>query len=139
MMAVHESGHVLHTWLSGGHVRRIVLPLVGFSRTDVDPDPSPSFVTWGGPIWGCVWPVVGWMIISTTRRPAWPTLRFFVGFCLIANGAYLGAGWAAHSGDARDLVMMGTPRFVLILFGVVTVPAGLWIWHRLGPMSALWQ
>jgi hypothetical protein len=138
MMAVHESGHVLHAWLSGGHVQRVMLPLAGFSRTDVDPNPSPTFVTWGGPIWGCVWPLLAWLVIHLIHRRTWPSFRFFVGFCLIANGAYLGAGWAAHSGDARDLVMMGTPKVVLVAFGAVMVPVGLWIWHRLGPISLLW-
>jgi hypothetical protein len=136
MMAVHESGHVLHAWLSGGHVERVILPLWGFSRTDVFPNPSPTFVTWGGPIWGCVWPLMGWSALRAMRLKPWPAFRFFAGLCLIANGAYLGVGWAVKSGDARDLVMMGTPRALLILFGAVTVPAGLWIWHRLGSISA---
>lgn len=47
MLAVHEAGHVLHAWLSGGQVRRVVIPLVGFSETDVSPNPSPLFVAWG--------------------------------------------------------------------------------------------
>jgi hypothetical protein len=29
MMAVHESGHVLAGMISGGHVRRVVLPMLG--------------------------------------------------------------------------------------------------------------
>ena len=53
MMAVHEFGHVLHAWLSGGTVAKGVLHPLTISRTDVAPDPQPLFVVWGGPIWGC--------------------------------------------------------------------------------------
>jgi hypothetical protein len=139
MMAVHESGHVLHAWLSGGHVQRVILPLLGFSRTDVFPNPSPVFVTWGGPLWGCIWPLLAWAMLALTGRSAWPAFHFFVGFCLSANGAYIGAGWAFRSGDARDLLIMGTPKIEMILFGVIALTAGLYVWHRLGAVRALWQ
>jgi hypothetical protein len=139
MMVVHESGHVLHACLSGGRVQRVILPLLGFSRTDVFPDPDPVFVTWGGPLWGCIWPLVicGSLIVAKRRPPL--TLQFFTGFCLIANGAYLGLGWCLHAGDARDLIMLGTSKYALIAFGIVTVPIGLFIWHRLGSPRAMWR
>ena len=31
----------------------------------------------------------------------------------------------------------GSPPWTLWLFGAVTVPAGLWLWHRLGPHFGL--
>jgi len=37
MMAVHELGHVLHAWASGGVVERVSLPLLSFSRTTINP------------------------------------------------------------------------------------------------------
>ena len=72
MMAVHEFGHVAHAWFSGGHVVRVIVPLLGFSRTDVFPNPSPSFVTWGGPLW---WPVV----VSAAGVPALTAIGFAAG------------------------------------------------------------
>jgi hypothetical protein len=50
---------------------------------------------------------------------------------LIANGAYIGAGSLHGVGDAGDMLRHGSPRWLLVLFGVACVIAGLWIWHRL--------
>ncbi|MEZ6190206.1 MAG: hypothetical protein R3C45_02840 [Phycisphaerales bacterium] len=35
MMVIHEAGHVLGAWTSGGVVSRVNLPLFGFSSTDL--------------------------------------------------------------------------------------------------------
>lgn len=55
------------------------------------------------------------------------------GFCLIANGVYLGIGAIDPVGDARDLIQLGTPRWALVLFGIAAGLPGLWIWHRISP------
>lgn len=130
MMAVHEFGHVLHAWLSGGRVAQVVLHPLAISRTDVAPDPHPLFVVWGGPAWGSVLPVAAWLVLRR-RRYAF-LLRFFAGFCLIANGSYLAAGAIAPVGDARRLLDLGVPAWALLAFGAVTVPSGLRLWHGLG-------
>lgn len=128
MMAIHESGHALAGWFTGGHVVRVVVPLWGFSRTDVSPNPNPVVEVWAGPLWGSIVPLLVWLAI---RRP-WKAWRFFAGFCLIANGSYLAAGWAMHAGDAWELVQFGTPRWVLIVVGGGMSAGGLYIWHLLG-------
>ena len=46
MMAVHEFGHVLGAWITGGRVERVVLHPLRFSRTDLAHNPSPMFVVW---------------------------------------------------------------------------------------------
>ncbi|HQL53817.1 MAG TPA: hypothetical protein PLQ87_03855, partial [Phycisphaerae bacterium] len=100
MMSVHEAGHVLHARITGGKVSRVAIPLWGFSRTDVTPNPHPLFVAWGGPLWGCLLPTV---ILGATRVARMPDRRlplFFAGFCLVANGAYLALGLPARAGDA---------------------------------------
>ena len=35
MQAVHELGHAIGAWISGGHVERVVLHPLTISRTDV--------------------------------------------------------------------------------------------------------
>lgn len=55
---------------------------------------------------------------------------FVAGFCLIANGAYIGVGAFDPVGDAKELVALGVSRWVLFGYGVVALGAGLWIWHR---------
>jgi hypothetical protein len=64
-------------------------------------------------------------------------LRFFAGFCLIANGAYLGAGSFDRVGDCGEMLRHGSELWQLWLFGLITMPAGLWLWHRQGPHFGL--
>lgn len=132
MMIVHEAGHVLHAWLSGGTVTRVVLGPLIISRTDVQPNPHPLFEVWGGPVWGCLIPVVVWLI-ARWRSVSWAYLAaFFAGFCLIANGCYLGVGVFDRVGDAGDLLRHGGAAWTLILFGIAAVVSGLWLWNGLG-------
>lgn len=132
MQAVHEFGHMLHASIGGGTVTRVVLHPLTISRTDVDPNPRPNFVTWGGPLWGSVLPLVAWGIARRTQSRAWPVLAFFAGFCLIANGAYLGCAIWLPVGDAADLLRHGTPLWTLVLFGLISIPIGLRLWNGLG-------
>jgi hypothetical protein len=130
MMLLHECGHMLGALLTGGRVIKLIFPALGFSQTIVHPNPKPLFVTWGGPIGGALMPLLILAIVRLSVRRVPDVLRFFAGFCLIANGAYIGVGWIMRAGDAGDLIQLGTPRAVMILFGVVCLTAGLYFWHR---------
>lgn len=137
MMAVHEFGHVLHASLSGGTVQKVILHPLAISRTDIAPNPHPLFAAWGGPIWGCLLPLLGFGVARRFKLRWSYLVRFFCGFCLIANGAYLGCGGWYAVGDARDLLRHGTPAWLLVLFGVGTIGAGLWMWNGLGKSFGL--
>ena len=52
MQAVHEFGHVVAAWATGGAVTKVVLHPSALSRTDVEPNPQPLAVAWGGPLIG---------------------------------------------------------------------------------------
>ena len=132
MMAVHEAGHVLHAWASGGAVSKVRVPLVGFSITELSSNPRPRFVAWGGPLWGGLLPLAAWAGWRAFRRPGLSGAQFFAGFCLIANGAYLGVGALTRAGDAADLLKRETPAWALIAFGIIAMTVGLYLWHRLG-------
>jgi hypothetical protein len=132
MMAVHEFGHVLGAWLTGGTVTRVVLHPLTISRTDVSPNPHPLLVTWAGPALGCLIPLLLFGAARALRLPIAHLARFFAGFCLIANGAYLGIGSFDRIGDAGDLLRHGAAAWQLWLFGLVAVPTGLLLWHRQG-------
>lgn len=137
MQAVHESGHMLHAWLSGGRVTRVILHPIEISLTKVDPNPYPQFVAWGGPVWGSVLPMALYGAIRRLKQPhAW-LARFFAGFCLVANGGYLLGGSAYPAGDAEVLLQEGAPRFALAAFGIVAMVGGLWSWCGLGPHFGL--
>jgi hypothetical protein len=137
MQAVHEAGHVLAAWLSGGRVAKVVLHPLTISRTDLAHNPAPVVVVWAGPVIGVLLPLLLWAIAAWRRMPGAFVLRFFAGFCLIANGAYIGAGSFERVGDCGEMLRHGTPMWALWLFGAATVPAGLALWHRLGPSFGL--
>lgn len=132
MQAVHELGHVLGAWLTGGEVARVVLHPLTLSRTDLGRNPQPLPVVWLGPIMGAVAPLLLWCVASLIKLPGAFVLRFFAGFCLIANGVYIGIGSLDGVGDCGDLLRQGAPIWQLWLFGAATVPLGLWLWNALG-------
>lgn len=136
MMAVHELGHVLAALVTGGHVERVVLHPLAFSRTDVFPNPAPLPVVWAGPVVGVLLPLALFVALKAGRC-GWSFLpRFFAGFCLVANGAYVGAGAFGPAGNAADpgvMLQYGSPVWALGLFAAVSVPLGLWLWNGLGP------
>jgi Peptidase M50B-like len=132
MMAVHELGHVIAAWLTGGTVTKVILHPLAISRTDVSPNPNPLLVVWGGPVIGVIAPLLIWLFFYYARSPLTYLARFFAGFCLIANGAYIGAGSFDRIGDTGEMLKHGTPVWFLWLFGLITFPIGLRLWHGLG-------
>ncbi len=139
MQVVHEFGHVVATWGTGGTVTNVVLHPLAISRTDVSPNPSPMIVVWGGPMIGIVLPLVIWAVMRAGKWTDWQLAQFFAGFCLLANGLYLGVGSFERIGDAGDMLRLGSPIWMLWLFGIVTAPLGLWMWHGLGETFGLGQ
>jgi len=132
MQAVHELGHVLGARLTGGEVARVVLHPLTLSRTDLARNPHPLPVVWLGPAFGAIAPLLLWGFALLVKLPGAFVLRFFAGFCLIANGVYIGIGSLAGVGDCGDLLRHGAPIWQLGLFGAVTAPLGLWLWNGLG-------
>jgi hypothetical protein len=137
MMAVHELGHVLHLWATGGEVAHVVLHPLEFSRTDAATNPRPLAVAWGGAVWGCIIPLAIWGVATRVARQYSWLSAFFAGFCLIANGAYLAGGSFIAAGDAGDLLAHGAARWQLLLFGIPAVIGGLTLWNGLGPKFGL--
>ncbi len=140
MMAVHELGHVLAAWGSGGVVARVDLHPLGLSHTRLVANPCPLWVVWGGPVLGCLIPLVPLVLVRLFAREYVYLARFFAGFCLIANGAYL-AGGAVYGGNTLDdgavILNNGGALWQLLLFAAATVPAGLWMLNGLGKYFGL--
>jgi Peptidase M50B-like len=137
MQALHELGHVLGAWLTGGRVAQVVLDPTTISRTDLSHNPHPLIVAWAGPIFGVLMPLALWAIASASRMRGVFVLRFFSGFCLVANGLYIGIGSINGVGDCGEMLRLGSPLWLLVLFGTATVPFGFWIWHRQGTYFGL--
>jgi hypothetical protein len=137
MQVVHEAGHVIAAWMTGGRVMAVVLHPLAISRTDVSPNPRPLIVVWGGPVIGSLLPLGWWALTSVRRSSSAYLWRFFAGFCLVANGAYLGSGLIDPIGDANDILRHGGDVWQLAAFAIVAVIAGFALWHRQGPHFGL--
>lgn len=131
MMLVHELGHVVGAKVTGGTVQQVVWHPLVISRTDVDPNPSPLIVVWAGPLLGSLLPIVAWGLLFRWRSAF--LLKFFAGFCLIANGAYIGYGSFEKIGDCREMLIHETPSWVLWAFGISACALGFYLWNGLGP------
>jgi hypothetical protein len=132
MQVVHESGHVLAGWLTGGRIDRVVLNPLTISRTNVSQNSSPVTVIWAGPIVGVMAPFLLWQVANRARLPDAFVVRFFAGFCLVANGLYIGVGSFGQVGDCGEMLRHDSAIWQLWLFGIVTVPVGFWLWHGQG-------
>ena len=132
MQAVHELGHVLGALASGGRIVKVVLHPFTISGTYVFPNPHPLFEVWAGSFMGAVLPLLVFLFAYGLRIPGLYLFRFFSGFCLIANGAYIGRGAFAGIADSTELLMYGAHRWQLFLFGVISLTLGLYLWNGLG-------
>jgi len=128
MQAVHELGHVLAAWSSGATVERVVL--LPISRTDTSNVEYPLFVYGAGTVIGVTLPVLMWLTVCCFRWNTAYLFRFFAGFCLVANGGYIGCDFSVTGPtDAGLLIEHGANRLILVLFGVLCVSVGLFLWH----------
>jgi len=139
MMAIHELGHALAGIATGGKIEHIAIPLLGFSHTAVSPNPHPLIVAWAGAAVGVLLPLLLWSVvrIALNRGRTETLLRFFAGFCFLANGVYLGLGWIDRIGDTHELLQHGAATWQIIAFGVVCTASALYLWHGLGPWMGL--
>lgn len=131
-MVVHEFGHALTAWLTGGSVALVILHPLQISWTTFARNPHPQLVAWGGPFWGALLPVFLLIGAQQVRSPGLYLFRFFAGFCLIANGLYLLVDSLGRGGDGGTLIRCGASQWELLVFGLVTTPVGFWFWHGLG-------
>ena len=126
MQVVHEAGHVLLARLTGAEVTKVALHPLIMSRTDLAEDPHPLAVVWGGPLVGSLFPLLLFALAAVFRWPGAYLLRFFAGFCLIANGVYIGIGhFLADGADPWVMMENGSPRWLLVLFGAAAFPVGM--------------
>jgi hypothetical protein len=134
-MAVHELGHVVAAWATGGRVQQVVVYPFGFSRTDLSINPRPLAVAWAGAVFGAALPLTVWIPMCGWHVRGRMLAQFFAGFALLMNGAYLGFGgfFSDGVGDASDLIAHGAARWPLAVFGLVSLVGGLALWHGLGP------
>lgn len=138
MQVVHEAGHVLAARSTGGQVIKVALHPLILSQTVLGENPHPLAVVWAGPLVGTVLPLLMFGLAVAARLPGVYLFRFFAGFCLVANGVYIGIGaWLSEEADPWVMTENGSPVWLLVLFGLLAAPLGLYLWHRQGPHFGL--
>ena len=133
MQILHELGHVLAALFFRATINAVILPPLAFSRTDVGPSEQADLILWAGPVLGSLIPLWLATLAIRFRWNFWAELRFFAGFALIANGAYLTAGGWLNMGDGGSLRGLGGSPLAMSLWGIIGVAVDLALWHRLGP------
>ena len=124
MQWTHELGHILAGLATGAQIDRVILDPRGFSQSQFNSNPNPLVTVWGGPLLGS-FIGAGIPLISCCLHRSWRTVFLSIAaFVLLANGLYIGLGAVYPVGDAQSLIMFGSPRWLLIGFGVVCVILG---------------
>ena len=124
-MLLHEFGHVIHLWVSGGTVARVYVSPIDVSYVHKGANPHPQWVAWGGPVWGAVFPalLLGLAWVSRTRLVSLTVV--LATFALVFNGAYLTVGAFQPGGDTAQLLEHGAPVWSLVAVGAPMLLAGV--------------
>ena len=140
-MVFHEFGHVFGAWITHARVTGVKLGPHIVSETTIDPlqNPLPLVVVWAGPVLGIAIPLAIWDIFRRAIPDHAYLARFLAAFCLVANGAYIGADAFYRNGDGLVMIECGTPPWVMWVFGAVAAGCGLRLWHGLGQRFGLGQ
>ncbi|WP_432797864.1 hypothetical protein [Poriferisphaera sp. WC338] len=128
MLFTHKLGHIAAALLTDATGINLHFPLLGFPQTIVQHNPHPLLEIWAGPTLGNLMPL-GLLLLSIRAKRFQNFAATFTGFCLLANGAYIGLGGIDQIGDAGDLLRHSSPLWILILFGITSISFGLYIWH----------
>ena len=118
---LHELGHALGIWLSGGTVTAIVMeaPLpIGYVA---GANGSDFTRIWGGVAFGSLSTLIP--LLAAKRLSAPPPIRFamlmIAAFCLGHNAVYLFVGSIVPFADAAQMIgQLGTPRWLLFLLSI---------------------
>jgi hypothetical protein len=118
-VAVHELGHALSLWITGGAVARITLAPFSKSFTYYGSLPAfPLFTAWAGLAFSSA---VGLLLLACfwTWRSFWNFPLMMIGLCAMAvNGLYFTIdSLLLAGGDATHIILLGTPRPLVLAVG----------------------
>ncbi len=136
---IHELGHALAMWTTGGSVARIALNPFSWSYTSYGSPPAcPLITAWAGVVFSSVVGVLSLALIWS-RRDAWCVAVALMGVCtLLGNGLYLTVDALLHAGgDATSIIALGTPQLYVVGSGIALVALGLVACHLQLPRIGL--
>lgn len=137
--AIHELGHALALWTTGGSVTRITLHPFSWSYTYYGSPPTcPLLTAWAGVLFSSSLGLL-LLIVIRPRRGAWTVPLALMGLCtLMVNGLYLIMDSVfLAGGDATTIIAHGTPRAVVLVIGVGLAALGLVVGYLLLPRLGL--
>ena len=146
---LHEFGHALGFWISGGTVARIVMqaPLPAGRVEGEGPDRLTYLWVWGGVVFGSMITVAPLAIARCLGRQS--LIRFAAlmtaAFCLGHNGMYLFIGSIIPFSDASNMINLGASRSVLFLLGVPLIFGFIFVLTTaiqvvgLSPRESVWK
>lgn len=124
MQWTHEAGHIIAGLASGATLEHVSFDPRSFSQTRFSSNPKPLITVWGGPMLG-VLIGAGFPLLSACWHQSWRLVFLCIAsFILIANGLYIGLGAFTPVGDAETMIRLGTPRWLMIAYGLVCVILG---------------
>lgn len=125
---LHEHGHAIAAWATGGKVYRIVFHPFSWSYVNhyVSKAEYRNSIIWAGPLFAVFIGLLLIMIVWRWRRPSLlPVLMAGVVACT-KDGAYLIISCLANiRGDGAILVKHGTPLVVVVAVGVILFAIGI--------------
>ena len=123
-MFLHEMGHIISGWLSGGEFRYIDVYPFHFSTTILQPNPHPALVTWSGLLLGWTLPLLTIPLWKIEWAAIGATLQSWSAYCWLAFGAYLALAAGESLSDTGQLLTEGWPLAVLIAVGLTVAIFG---------------
>lgn len=120
MTFVHESGHIVCGYASGGALQDADLIPWHLPYSIFAPDPYPLVTLWGGPMLGVIIPLT----VALFIRKDW--MWFIANFCMLANGAYIAAAWLSGDRylDTPKLLEHGAHPIPIALYCLLTIGFG---------------
>lgn len=124
---LHELGHAIAYWITGGTVRRIIIHPFSWSYCiPGSVSEYPSFTTWGGVVFGTI---MGLMLVALVWRWRGPyvMLVFMIGVVACLHGGFylIFSCLAKSQGDATKLISYGTSPILILAVGLFMMGIGL--------------
>jgi hypothetical protein len=126
---LHELGHALGYWISGGSVIAIVMNAPAPTGHVVGGAQVRGPYTWGGVVFGslcAVFPLALSRYLARSSATRFTALMV-AAFCLAHNGLYLFVGGILPFGDAIGMIELGAPHWLLIVLGMPLLAAFIFV------------
>lgn len=128
-IVLHELGHAIAMWVTGGSVTRIVITPFSWSYTYYGSAPKyPQFADWSGLIIGSILSLLIVFMIRKQRSP-YVVPFLFAGFAPLLNGGgyFLVDALVLKRGDAASLIASGVPMSSVAGAGLLFLAVGLYL------------